>query len=220
MKVTIKILVILILSSSISLAKTKSDSTFLKPYKYTIAIAPIRILNNKWATQLQVSNNKFGLLLALDYQQKYIPFKKGLLFNDLDYNKYFSFKIGGFYQFKGRKLFKNIGLSFYHRYSSNLSKQERVLYKEGPYNNYYHAVNEYYFVDEKIKSFGLLISTTSKIKITKQFSIFICPFIGLVQRYRVRENNSSLKHTIYDKRYTNTKNIIHADLYTCLSYTF
>jgi hypothetical protein len=42
----------------------------LKTYKFTIAIAPIRILNNKLATQLQVSKNKFGLLLALDYQQK------------------------------------------------------------------------------------------------------------------------------------------------------
>ncbi len=36
----------------------------------------------------------------------------------------------------------------------------------------------------------------------------------------MRENNSDLKNTIYDKRYINTKNVIHADLYTCLSYTF
>ena len=48
-------------------AKIAFDSTFLMPYKYTIAMAPIRILNNKWSTQLQVSKNKFGLLLALDY---------------------------------------------------------------------------------------------------------------------------------------------------------
>lgn len=214
MKATIKILLILILSSTISLAKTKSDSTFLKPIKYTIAIAPIRILNNKWATQLQVSKNRFGLLLALDYQQKYIPFKKALLFYDLDYTRYISYKIGGLYEFGKNRIFKNVGLCFYNRYSNNTGKKERVkmVYKSD--------TTYYYLIDENIKSFGLLISSTSQIKITKQFSILITPFLGIIQRNKVRENNSDLKNTIYDKRYTNTKNVIHADLYTCLSYTF
>lgn len=214
MKATIKILVILVFGSSILLAKAKSDSTFLKPDKYTIAIAPIRILNNKWATQLQITKNKFGLLLALDYQQKYIPLKEPLIADYLDYGIYMSYKIGGFYQFKKNKIFRNMGLCFYQRYSNTIAKLEQTII------TYSGQKRTYYTIDEKIKSFGILISSTSQIKITKQFSILICPFIGLVKRYKVRENNSDFKNTIYDKRYTNTKNVIHADLYTCLSYTF
>ncbi len=213
-KATIKILLILILSSTISLAKTKSDSTFLKPIKYTIAIAPIRILNNKWATQLQVSKNKFGLLLALDYQQKYIPFKKPLIEDNLDYGVYVSYKIGGLYEIKKNRIFKNVGLCFYQSCSNSIAKiEEAPIYKQTD-------TIVYFSIDEKNKSFGLLFSSTSQIKVTKQFSILICPFLGIIQRYKVRENNSDLKNTIYDKRYTSTKNIIHADLYTCLSYTF
>ena len=75
MKAIIKILVILILSSTILLAKTANDSTFLEPFKYKLSIAPIRILNNKWATQLQITKHKFGLLLALDYQQRYMIYQ-------------------------------------------------------------------------------------------------------------------------------------------------
>lgn len=214
MKATIKILVILIFIPKLLLAKTASDSTFLKSLKYSISIAPIRILNNKWATQLQVSKNKFGLLLALDYQQKYIPFKKPLIADYLDYGVYMSYKIGGFYQFKKNKIFKNMGMCFYQRYSNTIAKLEQTIM------TYSGQKRTYYTVDEKIKSFGLLISSTSQIKITKQLSILICPFIGLIQRYKLRENNSDFKNTIYDKRCTNTKNVIHADLYTCLSYTF
>lgn len=214
MKATIKILLILLFFTNLLLAKNASDSTLLKTLNYSLSIASIRILNNKWSTQLQVSKNKFGLLLALDYQQKYIPLKKALLFYDLDYARYISYKIGGFYKFKKNSIFKNVGLCFYNRYSNNTGKKERVkmVYKSD--------TTYYYSIDEKIKSFGLLISTTSQIKITKQFSILISPFIGFVQRYQMRENNSSLKNTIYDKRYINTKNVIHADLYTCLSCTF
>jgi hypothetical protein len=214
LKAAIKIFTILLFFTNQLLAKYAIDSTLLKKVNYSLSIAPLRILNNKWATQLHISKNRFGLLLALDYQQKYIPFKKALLFYDLDYTRYISYKIGGFYKFKKNSIFKNVGLCFYQRYSNNIAKIERVpMYQKTD-------TIVYFSIDEKIKSFGLLISTTSQIKITKQFSIFICPFIGLVQRYRVRENNSSLKNTIYDKRYSNTKNVIHADLYTCLSYTF
>ncbi len=100
LKATIKILTILLFFTNQLLAKYAIDSTLLKKVNYSLSIAPLRILNNKWATQLQVSKNKFGLLLALDYQQKYIPFKKAFLFYDLDYTSYISYKIGGFYQFK------------------------------------------------------------------------------------------------------------------------
>jgi hypothetical protein len=195
-------------------ARIASDSTFLKPYNFNIAIAPIRILNNKWATQLQVSKNKFGLLMAFDYQQKYIPFKKALLFYDLDYTRYISFKIGGLCMFQKNKIFKNVGLCFYQRYSNSIAKIERApMYQKTD-------TIVYFSIDEKIKSFGILISTTTQIKITKQFSILICPFIGIIQRYQMRENNSDLKNTIYHKRYSNTKNVIHTDLYTYLFYTF
>ena len=209
-----KILFILIFIPNILLAKTARDSMFLQLFKYTVSIAPIRILNNKWSTQLQVSKNKFGLLLALDYQQKYIPFKKALLFYDLDYTIYISYKIGGLYEFEKNRIFKNVGLCFYQRYSNTIAKLEQTIM------TYSGQKRTYYTIDEKIKSFGLLINSTSQIKITKQFSIFICPFLGIIQRYKERDNNSDFKNTIYDKRYTNTKNVIHADLYTCLSYTF
>jgi hypothetical protein len=214
LKATIKILTILLFLTNHLLAKNTSDSTLLKKVNYSLSIAPLRILNNKWDTPFQVSKNKFRLLLALDYQQKNIPFKKAFLFYDLDYKRYISYKIGGFYKFKKNSIFKNVGLCFYNRYSNNSGKKERVKMvneSDTPY---------YYSIDEKIKSFGLLISTTSQIKITKQFIILICPFLGIIQRNKVRENNSDLKNTIYDKRYNNTKNVIHADLYTCLSYTF
>lgn len=72
----------------------------------------------------------------------------------------------------------------------------------------------YFSVDEKIKSFGLLISSTSQLKIIKQISILISPFLGIIQRNKVRENNSGLKNNIYDKRYANTKDVICADFYT------
>ncbi len=204
----------LIFTPNLLWAKIASDSTFLNKCKYTIAIAPIRIFNNKWATQLQVSKNKFGLLLSLDYQQKYIPFKKPLIEDNLDYGVYVSYKIGGLYEIKKNRIFKNVGLCFYQRYSNTIAKLEQTII------TYSGQKRSYYTIDEKIKSFGLLFSSTSQIKITKQFSILICPFLGIIQRYKVRENNSDLKNTIYDKRYTNTKNVIHADLYTCLSYTF
>jgi hypothetical protein len=118
-------------------------------------LASIRILNNKWTTQLKVSKNKFGLLLALDFQQKFIPFKKALLFYDLYYTRYISYKIGGFYQFKKNRIFKNVGLCFYNRYSNNTGKKERVkmVYKSD--------TTYYYSIDENIKSFGLLINCTS-----------------------------------------------------------
>jgi hypothetical protein len=67
LKIPLKILLILLLIPNLLFAKTACDSTFLKSIKYTLSLASIRILNNKWATQLQVSKNKFGLLLALDY---------------------------------------------------------------------------------------------------------------------------------------------------------
>ena len=107
-------------------AKIAFYSTFLMPYKYTIAIATIRILNNKWSTQLQVSKNKFGLLLAIDYQQKYIPFKKPLIADNLNYRIYVSYKIGGFYQMNKNRIFKNVGLCFYKRYSNSIAKIERA----------------------------------------------------------------------------------------------
>jgi hypothetical protein len=137
-----------------------------------------------------------------------------LIDGDLDYGIFISNKIGGFYNFNKNTFFKNFGISAYYRNSNTVAKLEQTKIVSGG------TKRNYYTIDEKIKSLGLLISSTSKIIITKQCSLLICPFIGIIQRYQVRENNSALKNTIYDKRYTNTKNVIHADLYTCLSYNF
>jgi hypothetical protein len=148
-------------------AKIAFNSAFLMPYKYTIAIATIRILYKKWSTQLQVSKNKFGLLLALDYQQKYIPFKKPLIEEDLNYGIFVSYKIGGFYTFKKNSIFKNVGLCLYQLYSNSIAKIERAPeYKKTD-------TILYFSIDEKIKSFEILINSTSQIKITKQFSVLI-----------------------------------------------
>jgi len=173
--------------ANLSYAKSQNDSTQNKTFNYSLFIALIRILNYKWDSQLQVSKNKFGLLLALDYQQKYVPFKEELLFYDLDFTHYISYKIGGHYSFKKNKIIQKVGLCFYHRFSNNLAKKERVRM------DYQSDTIIFDYIDEKIKSFGLLISTTSQLKITKQFSILICPFIGLIQKYQRIENNSSIK---------------------------
>jgi hypothetical protein len=74
------------------------------------------------------------------------------------------------------RIFKNVGLCFYKRYSNSIAKIERAP-------KYQQTDTIVYFsIDEKINSFGLLINCTSQIKITKQFSILICPFLGIIQK--------------------------------------
>ena len=105
--------------------------------------------------------------MALNYQQKYIPFKKPLIEDNLNYGIFVSCKIEGFYKFKKNSIFKNVGLCLYQRYSNSIPKIERAP-------KYQQTDTIVYFsIDEKINSFGILINSTSQIKITKQFSVLI-----------------------------------------------
>lgn len=195
-------------------AFTQIDSTN-SSYKFSLGIAPIKILNNKFSIISQFNCNRNMFSSVVDFQIKYIPFKKPLILDYNDYNQYFKLTI--IYERKiwtNQKQYVCIGIAPTFCYNYTYRKQTRPALVT---SNSYTISNIY---DERNFYYGILANLSYSLILNKKLYL---KFITLAGPVKDKIERTNIINPINGDNYNNVliyKTKFNYELLASINYTF